>query len=71
MPRRYDRRSYVTASQSKRFKPHRPELAHDHTGAFGSFRSPAVVGVSDYVRVANRDMARRARKAERQWLRSL
>jgi hypothetical protein len=42
-----------------------------NTGTFGAFRAPELVGVSDTVRIANRDLARRARRAERQWLRSL
>lgn len=42
-----------------------------NTGTFGAFRRPEVVGVSDDVRIANRNLARRARKAERAWLRSL
>ena len=41
------------------------------TGTFGAFRKPEMVGVSDDVRIANRNLARRARRAERQWLRSL
>jgi len=49
----------------------RQPLAHDHTGSFGAFRRPKLKGVSDVVAASNRDMARRARRAERQWLRSL
>ena len=41
------------------------------TGAFGPFRTPAVVGVSPDVMVANRHLARRARRSERRWTRSL
>ena len=48
-----------------------PEAGYERTGAFGSLRPPKLVGVSDTVRIANRDLARRARKAERAWLRSL
>ena len=47
------------------------EAGYERTGAFGSLRAPKVVGVSDEVRIANRNLARRARKAERNWLRSL
>ena len=42
-----------------------------NTGTFGAFRAPRVVGVSDDVRVANRTLARSARRAEREWLKSL
>jgi len=42
-----------------------------NTGTFGAFRAPELVGVSLEVKLANRDLARRARKAERNWLRSL
>jgi hypothetical protein len=42
-----------------------------NTGTFGAFRAPELVGVSDTVRIANRDLARRARRAEKAWLRSL
>lgn len=49
----------------------RTPLAHDHTGSFGAFRRPKTVGVSDVVAFSNRELARRARKAERIWLRSL
>ena len=49
----------------------RTPLAHDHTGAFGSFRKPKLVGVSDVVRVANRDSGRAARRAEKTWMRNL
>lgn len=48
-----------------------PEAGYERTGAFGSLRAPKVVGISDEVRIANRNLARRARKAERAWLRSL
>jgi hypothetical protein len=41
------------------------------TGTFGAFRAPAVVGVSDDVRLATRSLARRAKRAERQWLKTL
>lgn len=40
-------------------------------GTFGAFRQPKIVGVSDTVRIANKDLARRARQAERAWKRSL
>lgn len=45
--------------------------AMEVTGSFGAFRSPALVGVSDTVRIANRNLNRSARRAEREWLRSL
>src|SRR5262252_7419708 len=38
-------------------------------GTFGAFRRPKVVGVSDAVLMANNDLARRARDAERTWRR--
>ena len=41
------------------------------TGSFGAFRSPAVVGVSDDVRIANRNLARRARREMTAWSRTL
>jgi hypothetical protein len=41
------------------------------TGSFGAFRAPKVVGVSTDVAIANRDLARRAKIAERQWRKSL
>jgi hypothetical protein len=41
------------------------------TGTFGAFRAPEVVGVSDDVRIASRSLARRAKRAERQWLKTL
>lgn len=42
-----------------------------NTGTFGAFRPPASIGVSDDVRIASRSLARRAKRAERQWLSSL
>lgn len=44
---------------------------YENTGTFGAFRSPAVVGVSDDVRIANRRLVRSARRAERAWLKTL
>jgi len=41
------------------------------TGSFGAFRKPALVGVSDTVRIANRDLARRARREMTAWSRTL
>jgi hypothetical protein len=49
----------------------RTPLAHDHTGSFGAFRQPKLVGVSDTVRVANRDLARRASREMKAWSRTL
>ena len=49
----------------------RTPLAHDHTGAFGSFRRPKRVGVSDAVAYSNRVSAAKARRAEREWLKTL
>jgi hypothetical protein len=40
-------------------------------GTFGAFRQPRMVGVSDAVRIANNDLARRARREMRAWKRSL
>jgi hypothetical protein len=45
--------------------------AHDHTGSFGAFRAPKLVGVSDTVRIANRNLAQRASREMRAWQRSL
>jgi hypothetical protein len=42
-----------------------------NTGTFGAFRRPAVVGVSDDVAYATKVNHRAARRAERQWLKSL
>ena len=41
------------------------------TGSFGAFRAPRTVGVSDTVRIANRDLARRARREMTAWSRTL
>ena len=41
------------------------------TGTFGAFRAPAVVGVSDDVRIATKRLVRSARRAERDWLKTL
>lgn len=41
------------------------------TGSFGAFRKPAVVGVSDEVRLSTRSLVRSARRAERDWLKTL
>lgn len=46
----------------------RPEAEYVRpTGAFGPFGTPESVGVSDAVRLATRDLARRAKRAERRW----
>jgi hypothetical protein len=48
------------------------ETAHStNTGTFGAFRAPKVRGVSDTVAVSNRQMARSARRAMRQWSKTL
>lgn len=60
---RGDRRSRPTFT--------RTESEYDNTGRFGSLSRPPVVGVDPTVGYANRVMARQARKAERQWLRTL
>jgi len=72
-PSRVERHSSALSErQARRFGGvQRSPLAHDHTGAFGSFRRPKLVGVSDTVRASNADLARRAKRAEREWLRSL
>jgi hypothetical protein len=41
------------------------------TGSFGAFRSPRVVGVSDDVRIANRNLARSAKREMRRWTATL
>ena len=41
------------------------------TGSFGAFRRPEVVGVSDDVRIATKQLVRSARRAERDWLKTL
>jgi len=62
----------LSASQHRRQGGvQRTPLAHDHTGAFGSFRRPKRVGVSDVVAVSNRSLAQRAKRAEREWLKTL
>jgi len=59
-------------SQLRRFGGvERTPLAHDHTGAFGSFRKPKRVGVSDQVAYATRQSSKAARRAEQKWQRSL
>lgn len=45
-------------------------LGRERTNAFGAHRAPEYHG-SDDIRVANRNLARRARTAERAWRRSL
>lgn len=57
-------RSPAVASASRR-------EAYEVTGSFGAFRKPAVVGVSDDVRIANRNLARSAKKEMRRWSASL
>ena len=49
----------------------RTPLAHDHTGTFGAFRRPKRVGVSDVVAESNRNLARRASREMRRFMRSL
>jgi hypothetical protein len=62
----------LSASQLRRKGAvQRTALAHDHTGAFGSFRRPKLVGVSDTVAYSNRMSAKAARRAEREWRKSL
>jgi hypothetical protein len=41
------------------------------TGSFGAFRPAQVVGVSDDVRIATKQLVRSARRAERDWLKTL
>lgn len=41
------------------------------TGSFGAFRPPVVVGVSDDVKIATRQLVRSARRAEKAWLKTL
>jgi hypothetical protein len=41
------------------------------TGSFGAFRPAPVVGVSDDVRIATRQLVRSARRAEKAWLKTL
>ena len=41
------------------------------TGSFGAFRPAPVVGVSDDVKVATGRLIRSARRAEREWLKTL
>jgi hypothetical protein len=65
---RYESAARVSRSETRIVEA---ERGYERTGAFGSLRAPKLVGVSDEVRIANRNLARRARKAERQWLRSL
>ena len=60
---RGDRRSN---SQPKFTRPDRDEYTAP-TGAFGSFRAPEEVGVSDAVRLSTRRLAQGARRAERRW----
>jgi hypothetical protein len=55
------------ASQRKALRAERVEFR----GTFGAFRRPSVVGVSDDVAYATKVNARSARRAEKNWLRSL
>jgi len=41
------------------------------TGSFGAFRPAPLVGVSDEVRIATKRLNRSARRAEREWLKTL
>ena len=66
--RRSDRKPFARAHTVARASQ---SEAYENTGTFGAFRQPPLVGVSDTVRLANRDLARRARRSERAWLRSL
>jgi len=47
------------------------QVGPSQTGAFGPFRKPEVVGVSDYVALVTRLNSKAARRAERRWSRSL
>ena len=49
----------------------RTESEWANTGVFTGKGRPPVVGVSDTVAMSNRRMAAAARRAERQWLKSL
>jgi hypothetical protein len=64
--------SALSAKQNRRTGGvQRTPLAHDHTGSFGAFRAPKLVGVSDTVRQSNRDLARRASREMKAWSRTL
>jgi hypothetical protein len=49
----------------------RTESEWENTGAFTGIGRPKVVGVSEQVALSNRRMAQAARRAERQWLKTL
>lgn len=58
-------------SGSQGYAPLRTESEWDHLGLWGPYRQPRLVGVSDTVRVANNDLARRASREMKAWKRSL
>lgn len=64
---RGDRRS----NTQPRFPQRNSEDYIRPTGAFGSFRTPKVVGIDPENAVLIKDMARRAKREERRWMASL
>jgi len=58
-------------SRSQGFSPERAERAWENTGVFSGVSAPKLVGVSDTVRISNRDLARRANREMRRWQRTL
>lgn len=66
--RRSERKAFAVAPQVASASRREPM---EVTGSFGAFRKPAVVGVSDEVRLSTRRLVRSARRAERDWLKTL
>lgn len=56
--------------QRTSFSYEKKESAYENTGVFHTPR-PKLVGVSDAVRISNRDLARRASREMRRWQRTL
>lgn len=67
--RREGRRGYVVAKGTA--SASRKSQGSPATGTFGAHRRPKVVGVDPNNAILIRDLARRARRAEREWLKTL
>lgn len=65
---RHERAGRVSARSS--FSYEKVEASYTDTGVFHTAR-PKLVGVSDAVRISNRDLARRASREMRRWSRTL
>lgn len=58
-------------SRRQGYAPSAPEREYENTGVFSGVGRPKSVGVSDVVAANTRSMAQRAKRAEREWLKSL